>query len=108
MLRAHLSKSLLLLAQAEAALKSGSVRDKHLNSGQLVWRSEQMHLMFDNLPYYVSFMEDAGFDDRDVVEAAWIALVFRGFCWGVCHAADELGEMLPAKYYGSRMPVYLT
>lgn len=107
LLRAHLSRSPLLVEQAIEALHNGNVRDDDLNEDSRLWRSEQVNLMFDNIPHCIRSMAEHGFEHAEGVREAWIALIFRAFCWGMCHQGDELGAMLSAKYHGSMMPVYL-
>lgn len=110
LLRAYLAKSPEFRDLAEST-KEEDIRDIELNNKKR-WRSEQVNLMFDNITHYVAFMKKEGFDQPDLVEEAWITLIFRGMCWGICHEADRPGDdnlgFLPAKYYGSQMPIYLT
>lgn len=108
LLRAHMSLAPKLCAEAEEQWRTGKyIRDRDLNVGKTEWRSEQIHLLFDNIPQYVNFMEDAGWNCVREVPEAWITLLFRGICWGICHVAAEAGTPLPTKYYGSMMPLYL-
>ncbi len=109
LLRAHLSQAPILTARAMAREKKSAPRDQHLNTDAYHWRSEHVHLMFDAVPQYISFMRAIGYNDLYMIEEAWIVLALRGMCWGICHEGGGIkGDFLPTKYYGSQIPVFLT
>ena len=114
LLRAHFSKAPLISKEARDKIRQRKEqpRNPHFNDGGHPWRSEQVTMMWEHLPHYVSFMQDANpaYTDETEIEEAWITLVFRAICWGACHDVDALRDsedFLPTQWCGSQLPVYL-
>lgn len=75
--------------------------------GDKNWRGEAMMYYWFYMPDYVRTMAWRGCDNADLVEEAWITLVFRAFLWMRAHIPCENPRPLPSQYYGSRLPVYI-
>ncbi|RYO23914.1 hypothetical protein AA0111_g8887 [Alternaria arborescens] len=75
--------------------------------GDRYWRGEAMMYYWFYMPDYVRFMTQGRNIDADLVEEAWITLVFRAFLWMRAHIPCENSHPLPSQYYGSRLPVYI-
>lgn len=63
---------------------------------------------FRLLPKIVEEMKKtgAGFQDQYMVVDAWVTMMLRAMCWGVCHFFVP-GERVPIQYFGSQLPVYI-
>ncbi|KAK5103476.1 hypothetical protein LTS08_002891 [Lithohypha guttulata] len=108
LMRAHLSRSPFVHGEAMKNHRKNQDRErKNVKLNRRRIRCEQVHLLFDSISHFQHFMKDEGFDDAGLVKEAWILLFFRGMCWSLCHTADELGEFLPLKLYGSQTPIFL-
>ncbi|KZF23840.1 hypothetical protein L228DRAFT_246689 [Xylona heveae TC161] len=66
-----------------------------------------MHFYFDYIPKYVDYMQQCGFPDAEVIEDAWLTMVFRAFCWHRCHDIVEGSIHIPSRFYGSQQPVFI-
>ena len=75
--------------------------------GDKYWRGEAMMYYWFYMPDYVRTMTQRRNVDADLVEEAWITLVFRAFLWMRAHISCENSHPLPSQYYGSRLPVYI-
>lgn len=75
--------------------------------GDRYWRGEAMMYYWFYMPDYVRVMTWRGCDNADLVEEAWITLVFRAFLWMRAHIPCDNPRPLPSQYYGSRLPVYI-
>ncbi len=79
------------------------------------WIAEGMHCYFDYLPSIVKDMRQRGYTGSDeIIHEAWFMLMFRAFCWWRCHWMMHGRDMVqpapptvPAKYWESRLPVYI-
>ena len=70
------------------------------------WITEGAHIYFDNIPKIINDMRDKGFDQPQIVEEAWVTMMFRAFLWHRCHFMVE-GPRVPSIYWGSNLPVYI-
>lgn len=70
------------------------------------WITEGAHIYFDNIPKVIADMRSKGFDQPDVVEEAWLTMMWRAFLWHRCHFMVE-GQRVPSSNWGSRLPVYI-
>jgi hypothetical protein len=104
---AHLREAPRSLVDAEKAIKEGRGRRVE-HEGDRYWRGEAMHFYWDYMPDYVRYMDDKGCKNAALVEEAWITLIFRAFLWQRAHVPIENTPPLPAQYYGSRLPVYIS
>ena len=43
------------------------------------WVTEGAHIYFDNIPKIINDMRDKGFDQPQIVEEAWLTMMFRTF-----------------------------
>jgi hypothetical protein len=75
--------------------------------GDKYWRGEAMMYYWCYMPDYVRVMTQRKNVDADLVEEAWITLIFRAFLWMRAHIPCENSHPLPSQYYGSRLPVYI-
>lgn len=70
------------------------------------WITEGAHIYFDNIPKIVEDMKAKNFDNPDVVEAAWLTMMWKAFLWHRCHYMVD-GGRVPSYNYGSRLPIYI-
>ena len=70
------------------------------------WIVEGAHIYFDNIPKVIKSMRDRGFDHPEIVEEAWLTMVFRAFLWHRCHFMVD-GPRVPSTHWGSELPVYI-
>ena len=70
------------------------------------WITEGAHIYFDNIPKIINDMRDKGFDQPQIVEEAWLTMMFRAFLWHRSHLMVE-GPRVPSAYWGSNLPVYI-
>lgn len=70
------------------------------------WITEGAHIYFDNIPKIINDMRDKGFDQPQIVEDAWLTMMFRAFLWHRCHFMVE-GPRVPSAHWGSKLPVYI-
>ena len=70
------------------------------------WITEGAHIYFDNIPKVIADMRSKGFDQPEVVEEAWLTMMWRAFLWHRCHFMVE-GQRVPSSNWGSRLPVYI-
>ena len=115
LLRAHFSKAPLCSWEARQKVRVRKEKPRNqevLNDGGQPWRYEQVTMLWESIPHYVAFMQDANtaYKDKDEIEEAWITLWFRGICWATCHELENTSDsepFLPTQWYGSQLPVYL-
>ena len=70
------------------------------------WITEGAHIYFDNIPKIINDMRDNGFDQPQIVEDAWLTMMFRAFLWHRSHVMVE-GPRVPSAHWGSKLPVYI-
>lgn len=70
------------------------------------WIVEGAHIYFDNISKVQRDMRNVGFDDPEVVEEAWLTMMFRAFLWHRCHLMVE-GPRVPSEHWKSNLPVYI-
>lgn len=103
---AHLRETPRSYPDALSAIADGRGHGIHTD-GDRYWRGEAMMYYWLYMPDYVRIMMWRGCDNADLVEEAWITLVFRAFLWMRAHIPCENPRPLPPQYYGSRLPVYI-
>ena len=117
--RAHFTISPLASIESRAKCKGKNAqtpRDDNLNTDKHRWRSEQVNMLFDKIPNIDLFMENEGYQHEPsinpkMLEEAWITLVLRGLCWSTLNPRSQEnkgGDLLPSRYYGSHIPVFLS
>lgn len=70
------------------------------------WITEGAHIYFDNIPKVIGDMRSRGFDQPEVVEEAWLTMMWKGFLWHRCHFMVE-GARVPSSNWGSKLPLYI-
>ena len=71
------------------------------------WTIEGAHVYWDNIPKIVKEMEARGCRlSPEVVEEAWLTMMWKAFLWHRCHFMVE-GPRVPSAHYGSKLPVYI-
>jgi len=81
--------------------------------GQRDWIAEGAHCYWDYLPSIAEELSGKCGVDGEIVKEAWIMMFFRAMCWWRCHWMMKGQEMVkdesrvPAKYWGSKQPVFL-
>ena len=111
LMAAHLTQAVGYWGDAWARIREGRTREHY---GMRDWIAEGAHVYWDYLPAIVRDMRTRGFEGEDErVHEAWIVMMFRAFCWWRCHCMNKGENMvkglviLPAKYWGSKLPVYI-
>jgi len=107
LMRAHLSKSPFIHADAMKTFKQNKDLNKLTRSNRTKIRIQQVQLLWENIDHFQHFMKNEGYDNADLVKEAWIVLFVRGMCWSLCHASDVLGIFIPIELYASQMPIFL-
>jgi hypothetical protein len=103
---AHLREAPRSYPDALSAIAEGRGHGIPTN-GDKYWRGEAMMYYWFYLPDYVRVMTQRRSVDADLVEEAWITLIFRAFLWMRAHIPCDNSNPLPSQYYGSRLPVYI-
>ena len=70
------------------------------------WITEGAHIYFDNIPKVIGDMRSKGFDKPEVVEEAWLTMMWKAFLWHRCHFMVD-GPRVPSSNWGSKLPVYI-
>lgn len=73
------------------------------------WITEGAHIYFDNIESaekIIREMRDRGFDRPEIIEEAWLTMMWRAFLWHRCHYMVE-GNRVPSQHWESRLPVYI-
>ena len=70
------------------------------------WITEGAHIYFDNTSKVIGDMRNKGFDQPEIVEEAWLTMMWKAFLWHRCHFMVE-GQPVPSSNWGSRLPVYI-
>lgn len=111
LLTTHLLHAPGSFGEAMENCKKGHGREHH-NTGDQGWRGEAMHCYFDYIPRHAEYLSTRGCKDKRLVFEAWCTLIFKGFLWQRSHNIAIMEELdnsaaLPAKYYDSKMPIYM-
>ena len=61
---------------------------------------------FHSIPKVVEDMRSKGFDQPEIVEEAWLTMMWKAFLWHRFHFMVE-GARVPSSNWGSRLPVYI-
>ncbi|KAH7090225.1 hypothetical protein FB567DRAFT_626237 [Paraphoma chrysanthemicola] len=103
---AHLREAPRSYPDALSAIAEG--RGHEIPTGRdKYWRGEAMMYYWFYMPDYVRIMTQRRSVNADLVEEAWITLIFRAFLWMRAHIPCDNTRPLPSQYYGSRLPVYI-
>jgi hypothetical protein len=103
---AHLREAPRSYQDALSAIAKGRGHGIPTN-GDKYWKGEAMLYYWFYMPDYVRVMTRRRSVDADLVEEAWITLVFRAFLWMRAHISCDDSNPLPSQYHGSRLPVYI-
>ncbi|KAK3178519.1 hypothetical protein OEA41_000655 [Lepraria neglecta] len=101
----HIRRVVNYFPQARKRINVSQARD-HYGMHVVGWRTEGAHIYFDNIPKTIDDMRDKGFNNPDIVEEAWLTMMFRAFLWHRCHFMVE-GPRVPSSYWGSNLSVYI-
>lgn len=101
----HIRMAIVAYGTAKQRLAANNDNDVGLKSDD--WLSETMHVYWDELPGLSKRIADITTCDERTAADAWVAMIFRAFCWHHCHRMLEPGMILPLEWRGSKMPVYI-
>lgn len=98
---AHLREAPRSYPDAERAIQDNRAEEPTCSDSKR-WRGQAMVYYWEYIPDYRSYMGRKGCGDEDLVDAAWIMLIFRAFLWMRAHIPKEDVTILPSLYHGSR------
>ena len=78
----------------------------HYEQGVTGWIIEGAHIYFDNISQVIGDMRLQGLDHPEVVEEAWLTMMWKAFLWHRCHFMVE-GARAPSFHWGSKLPLYI-
>ncbi len=106
---AHITQAVHYPMLAEANIKAGTRRRYDLGDTRGYRVAEGMHIYVDQIPMVVEFMKEKGFDNESIATEAWWTLILRAMCWhrSVAFVEIQKGNLVPASFCGSRIPVYI-
>ena len=110
LLVAHIREAPRSLQDAEYAIRNGKAEEPSYSDAKR-WRAEAMVFYFKYIPDYKDYMKYSAklyCGDGELVEDAWVTMIFRAFLWMRAHIPKEDVSILPSRYYKSRLPVYIT
>ncbi|KAF5131589.1 hypothetical protein E5D57_007944 [Metarhizium anisopliae] len=106
---AHLREAPRSFVDGEREVREGrGIYNKLNTDGDIYWRGEAMHHYWCYLKDYAAFMSQRGCRDAQLVEEAWITLIFRAFLWQRAHIPINNDPPLPSQYYGSVLPIFIS
>lgn len=109
LISAHLLEAPRSFADGEREVREGRGIYDYLNTdGDRYGRGEAMYYHWCYMPDYVRFMSQRGCKNAQLVEEAWITLVFRAFLWQRAQIPIENDQPIPSQYYGSRLPIFIS
>ena len=104
---AHIRHAVNYLPDALERINASPSRARnHYGLGVAGWIIEGAHIYFDNIPKVIGDMRSKGFDHPEVVEEAWLTMMWKAFLWHRCHFMVE-GARAPSLHWGSKLPVYI-
>ena len=104
---AHIKYAVYYFPEALERINASPSRARdHYGMRVAGWITEGAHIYFDNIPKVIADMRSKGFDQPEVVEEAWLTMMWRAFLWHRCHFMVE-GQRVPSSNWGSRLPVYI-
>lgn len=71
------------------------------------WLSASMNVYWDELEGLAEKVAEYTGCTVEVAVDAWVTMIFRAFCWHHCHHLIPSRTVLPSKWHGSQMPVYI-
>jgi hypothetical protein len=117
LMAAHIKHAVHFWGDAWDNMRAGRARE---NYGLRDWTSEGMHLYWDYVPRIHEELRQRGYlAEEEEVREAWCMMMLRGFCWWRSHWMLGMGEegarvemgvevgRLPARFYESKLPVYI-
>lgn len=63
------------------------------------WITEGAHIYFDNVSKAIWDMRSKGFDQPEIVEEAWLTMMWKAFLWHRCHFMVE-GAWIQSSHWG--------
>ena len=110
LMAAHIKHAVNYWSDAWENIREGKARDRY---GHRDWIAEGAHCYWDYLPSIATELKEKYGVDEEVVNEAWIMMMFRAMCWWRCHWMMEGQNMvkdelrLPTRYWGSQQTVYM-
>ena len=92
-------------AQKRIQASPSQARD-HYGIRMAGWIIEGAHIYFDNISKIITDMRSKGFDQPEIVEEAWLTMMWKAFLWNRCHFMVEIARV-PSSNWQSRLPVYI-
>ena len=105
LINSHIKHAVSYYNEAVGLLDAGKGRN-HYGMKVQAWITEGAHVYFDNIPKIVASMKQQGFHNPQVVEEAWLTMMFRAFLWHRTHLMVG-GNRVPSQHWGSRLTVYV-
>lgn len=104
---AHLQHAVNYFPEALERINASPSRARnHYGMRVAGWITEGAHIYFDNIPKVIEDMKSKGFDQPEIVEEAWLTMMWKAFLWHRCHFMVE-GQRVPSANWGSKLPVYI-
>ncbi len=106
----HITHAVNYWGDAWSNIREAKARNHY---GLRDWMAEGAHMYFDYLSDIAAEVGGIGANDENLVQEAWIVMMFRAFCWWRCHCMtpgdDVIQDQLriPSRYWNSRFPVYM-
>lgn len=113
LMASHIAHAIHYWGDAWEHIRKEHGKEARNHFGLRDWVAEGAHVYFDYLPHIVADMRRKGFDHEEVVHDAWFTMMLRAFCWWRCHWMNPGQDMLqspsilPSRYWGSKLPVYI-
>ena len=104
---AHIRDAIEDFPEALARINASPSRARdHYGMRVAGWITEEGHIYFHSIPKVVEDMRSKGFDQPEIVEEAWLTMMWKAFLWHRFHFMVE-GARVPSSNWGSRLPVYI-
>ena len=115
LVKAHLSRAPFAKEDAQARIRQKDPNADFRRNRPAVpnvdemnnWGPESMHVYWDYVKHHQKTLKGQVHAEPELVEEAWVMLMFRAFLWQRGHQFHHRQNPLPAVYYGSQMPVYI-
>jgi hypothetical protein len=69
--------------------------------------SNILHYAAENRLRVTTPVNDPGYWTAEMIEDAWITMIFRAMCWQRAHYMEQGIPPIPSQHWGSKMPVYI-
>ncbi|KAL9039224.1 MAG: hypothetical protein Q9214_004965 [Letrouitia sp. 1 TL-2023] len=90
-----------------ASVNERIFKGRKLSDDQLA--AKTINRYWDDIDHYNAAIFDSGWtlEEGNMIEDAWIMLMFRAFLWSAAHVFDTRQNPLPSRYYVSQLSVYI-